>query len=298
MKSDSIEEKPKSKLPVNYFRRSLNLDSTDTTKNSKYSNTSNNNNQEVDLDSSISDDNVKPIENYPKVDRSHLKLDLPNRTDETIKHLNPTTSHNHKGYYLGDNHYKQNSLSDKYTKENYIAENHTVSKDSIRDNRNTMTTASTMLSPGDDDSWSICSDYHRDLSSPLSPNGHGFSGDEGESVIDRIRRKSFFTRFNEKKHPRKSNIVRNYKDLDLYNCKTSDYGSLDRRRYSTAPDSYKKDIKSYTHSSSLLNDGYVNVPNRYPTHNSRLHKRIGSMYSSDVEESDLDAAHSTENSRK
>lgn len=70
-----------------------------------------------------------------------------------------------------------------------------------------------MFSPVDDaesfDSWSICSadlNHHRhDLNSPTSPTYSPLSrGDHPESIIDRIRRKSFYSRFNERK--RKSSL--------------------------------------------------------------------------------------------
>lgn len=111
------------------------------------------------------------------------------------------------------------------------------------EHRNSLATtddSSTLLSPTDDylscDSWSVCSDFHHlnDLHSPQSHNGHLYSGDEGESVIDRIRRKSFYTRFNEKKRTRKPSLT--YKS-DLYRSdfggrelNKPDYNSLDRYR--------------------------------------------------------------------
>ncbi|XP_043279982.1 serine/arginine repetitive matrix protein 2 isoform X2 [Venturia canescens] len=70
-----------------------------------------------------------------------------------------------------------------------------------------------MFSPVDDaesfDSWSICSadlNHHRhDLNSPTSPTYSPLSrGEHPESIIDRIRRKSFYSRFNERK--RKSSL--------------------------------------------------------------------------------------------
>lgn len=84
--------------------------------------------------------------------------------------------------------------------------------------------SSTLLSPSDDigfDRWSTCSD---DDHHPLPPHPLGTSSlsrlsrsiqnqallDESESpesVVDRIRRKSFYSRFNEKKPKRVSNIV-------------------------------------------------------------------------------------------
>ena len=85
--------------------------------------------------------------------------------------------------------------------------------------------SSTLLSPSDDiayDRWSTCSeDDHHTLpphplgSSSLSrlsrsiQNAQQFDDDAElpESVVDRIRRKSFYSRFNEKKPKRVSNIV-------------------------------------------------------------------------------------------
>ncbi|XP_008557009.1 uncharacterized protein LOC103577913 [Microplitis demolitor] len=71
-----------------------------------------------------------------------------------------------------------------------------------------------ILSPMDDgesfDSWSICSNdmNHRsslDLCSPTSPvYSPSVRSDHSESIIDRIRRKSFYSRFNERK--RKSSL--------------------------------------------------------------------------------------------
>ncbi|XP_015838756.1 protein piccolo isoform X2 [Tribolium castaneum] len=179
-----------------------------------------------------------------------------------------------------------------------------------RENRNSVATddSSALLSPDDNvsDSWSVCSDYHnQDLHSPVSPNGVLCSGDESESVIDRIRRKSFYTRFNEKKRTRKPSLTRNYKDLDLY--KNTDYGSLDRRSsydykaptrrssyVSTLQDPVKRDYKNYARSSSLLND-YVNVPSRYQTYNARV-SRPTTVFSDD--ETTLDELLSAAKSRK
>ncbi|RZC42740.1 hypothetical protein BDFB_000330 [Asbolus verrucosus] len=259
-KSDSVvnekETKPNkaSRLPVNSFRRSLNLEN-------------------------VTVDAPKLCKNP---DQRNLKFDLsiiPNRSNNNEP--TPNTS----------------------------AANHD-------ENRNSATTddSSAFLSPDDNDSWSVCSDYHtQDLNSPVSPNGHVCSGDENESVIDRIRRKSFYTRFNEKKRPRKPSLTRNYKDLDLYKDITyknpTDYGSLDRRSYdyktpltrrstfaSTLQDPVKREYKNYTHSSSLLND-YVNVPNRYQTYNANISRPTASIYS-DSEDTALDELLSAAKSRK
>jgi hypothetical protein len=67
---------------------------------------------------------------------------------------------------------------------------------------------SSVLSPADEsesyDSWSVCSDFeiHEFASSPVPPPGD----DAEESVGDRIRRKSFYSRFNDikKKHKKPS----------------------------------------------------------------------------------------------
>lgn len=135
-------------------------------------------------------------------------------------------------------------------------------------NRNSLTAtddSSTILSPCDDascDSWSASSDYHpHELTSPVSPNGYLCSGDEGESVIDRIRRKSFYCRFNEKKRPRKSS----YKDLDLYK-------ELRKPNYRSPADNSYLD---YRNRNLPLGDGC----GRYQTYNPRIHGRAASIYS-------------------
>jgi len=89
-------------------------------------------------------------------------------------------------------------------------------------------TNSNLMSPTDDhdiyyDGWSTCSDEQHTLPPPhhlgsssfsrLSRSaysqapGQNDSDDPPESVVDRIRRKSFYSRFNEKKPKRVSNIV-------------------------------------------------------------------------------------------
>ncbi|XP_060529712.1 uncharacterized protein LOC132704063 isoform X2 [Cylas formicarius] len=237
-KSDSVldassdTQKTKSKLPVNSFRRSLNLE------------------------------NVS--EPVVKSDRQNLMLDL-KKSATTTEPVAGTSN----------------------------------------ENRNSLTTtddSSTLLSPTDGymscDSWSACSDFHHlnDLHSPTSHNGHApYSGDEGESVIDRIRRKSFYTRFNERKRPTRKPSLQNYKDLDLYRPDyghkhgygKSDYSSLDgykspvpkRSSFSSfipepsvvniIPSGTSREYKPYGRSASVLND-YVNVPGSYQTFSSRI----------------------------
>ncbi|XP_018577044.1 uncharacterized protein LOC108915487 [Anoplophora glabripennis] len=271
-KSDTVlnnekdkESKVKSKLPVNSFRRSLNLDNLpEPPKFSKNSSKGN-----------VSDNNPEQ-----RPDRKSLKLDFSEIPCNT------------KPLVVID----------------------TVDTENKAENRNSLTTdeSSTMLSPGEDylscDSWSVCSDFHHtnDLTSPVSPNGHVYSGDENESVIDRIRRKSFYTRFNEKKRPRRPSATHNYKDLDLSYRSPTDYCSLDRRTYdyrsprrssytSSIPEPAGKDYK-YSRSSSLLND-YVNVPNRYQTYSSKIGRPASCIYS-DSEDNTLDDLLSTAKSRK
>lgn len=276
-KSDTVlnnnnnrESKTKSKLPVNSFRRSLNLDNLPEPPKF-YKNPSKTN----------IDDNEK------STDRKNLKLDfskISNKPEILVSEPLASTS---SGYENHSNEYR-NSL--------------TTTDDS-----------STMLSPSDDyiscDSWSVCSDFHHgnDLHSPISPNGnHLYSGDENESVIDRIRRKSFYTRFNERKKPRRPN---SFRDTDLSYRSPGDYASLDRgsydynspgnRRssYSSLLQEPTKSYRPYTRSSSLLND-YVNVPNQYQTYSSKLTRPSSSHYGNFEENDTLDDLLSTAKSKK
>ncbi|KAJ8985015.1 hypothetical protein NQ317_016926, partial [Molorchus minor] len=252
--SKDKEPKAKSKLPVNSFRRSLNLDNL--TEPAKFYETPSKSNASENSES--------------KLDRRNLKLDLstiPNR-DELLVVIEPAAG----------------TSREKARESNKDQNLHPFTSHSEKSN---------LLSPGDDylscDSWSVCSDNHHtnDLHSPVSPNGHIYSGDENESVIDRIRRKSFYTRFNEKKKPRRPSASRSYRNIDLDYKAPTDYSSLDRRTYdyrtphrssytSSIPEP-GKDYKSNIRSSSLLND-YVNVPNRYQTYNSKIGRPASSLY--------------------
>lgn len=176
------EPKTKSKLPVNSYRRSLNLDNM----------------------SDVVNNNAAT----GKPDRRHLKLDLS----------------------------KIQSKSEPVVIREPIPSSSTQEDSNFNENRNSLAMtddSSTVLSPSDDyqscDSWSVMSEYPNvnDLHSPLSPNGYLYSGDENESVIDRIRRKSFYTRFNEKKRIRKPNSY----NMDLGYKSPTDYSSLDRSNY-------------------------------------------------------------------
>lgn len=251
-----------SKLPITSFRRSLNLENTHIDPPKFYNNSELKTSEEVGT---------------KIADRNNLKLDfslLPCNTNSI-----PSTS----------------SADRRLAKDGKEIPNSNTSTEDI----------SMFLSPCEDnvscDSWSICSDYHtQDLTSLISPNNHFYSADENESVSDRIRRKSFYTRFNEKKRPRKSTIG-SYRDLDLYKdmtCRKSNYRSYncsfldrssvelespkDNKLYYGAitPEPLVKNYNRYTRSNSVLtNYDYVNMPNRYQTY-----RRASSVYASDSED--------------
>ncbi|KAF5276288.1 hypothetical protein FQA39_LY06637 [Lamprigera yunnana] len=173
-------------------------------------------------------------------------------------------------------------------------------------NRNSFATtddSSLLLSPYEDniscDSWSVCSDYHtQELTSPISPCSNFYSADENESVSDRIRRKSFYTRFNEKKRPRKTSL-NSYRDLDLYkdmNSRKSSYRLNDNNyvdRNSVEPET-SSDCKYYANyeplkykrygQSNSENSEYSYFPTKYQTYNPRLYRHSPSLYTSDVTE--------------
>lgn len=263
-KSDTVlnhnkESKTKSKLPVNSFRRSLNLDNLP--------------------------EPPKLYENDKRTDRRNLKLDFSHIPNKSEARVTDSVASSSSGYENVPN-----------------------------ENRNSLTTtddSSTILSPSDDymscDSWSVCSDMHHvnDLHSPISPNGnHLYSGDENESVIDRIRRKSFYTRFNEKKRPRRPS---SFRDTDLGYKTPSDYSSLDRKSYDfrspTNRSSFAlsqepaKTYRPYARSASLVND-YVNVPNHYQIYNSKITRPSSSLYGNFEENDTLDDLLSTAKSKK
>lgn len=270
---NGIETKPKtSKLPVNAFRRSLNLENVQLRQNLSPDST------EDSLNNNKSPENVTDECNN-KPDRRNLKLDfskIPSRNRNEPKIIVESIPGTSTAVIPEFDH---------------------------KENRNSLTTtddSSVIQSPCDEndvsgDSWSYSSDYHpRDLTSPISPNGYIYSGDEGESVIDRIRRKSFYSRFNEKKKPRKSS----YKDLDLYKDISSrktayrspaDYGSLDRKYVnyrSASQEPSKADYKLYSRNASLLNN--TPASNRYQTYNPRSDNHFSSYYSESEDAKALD----------
>ena len=127
-----------------------------------------------------------------------------------------------------------------------------------------------LFSPIDDsesfDSWSICSadmNHKYDLYSPTSPSYSPTSrSSHPESIIDRIRRKSFYSRFNERKRksslnvpsPRatlqtSSTLPRKYsfsssRDMD-YNKSHIHAGSSTRRHPERSYSLYNDDVSSY-----------------------------------------------------
>ncbi|CAH0555404.1 unnamed protein product [Brassicogethes aeneus] len=240
----------------------------------------------------LNDKDVKGKSKLPVNNINRRSLNLDNLPEPPKFYKNPTE-------YKPDRNKLRLDLSSKSAAalESYPS---TSSTETYRD-------SSAFLSPNDDasDSWSVCSDYHPpDFHSPLSPNGHMYSGDENESVIDRIRRKSFYTRFNENKRIRKPSLTRNYNDLDLNLKSPTDYSSLDRRslrnpvtrRSTSYVSSLQPPQMTYQRSSSLLND-YVNVPNRYQTYNSKIARPATALYA-DQDDSTLDDYLTTAKSRK
>lgn len=85
--------------------------------------------------------------------------------------------------------------------------------------------SSTFLSPTEEpelcfDNWSVCSDDNNFTSSRLSSRNSQVQSptndNNSESIVDRIRRKSFYSRFNEKKPKRVSSIVGPIASKDYY----------------------------------------------------------------------------------
>lgn len=151
------------------------------------------------------------IRNNNKEKRKGLLLDL-NSADMSKKHENNKSNYTFPPP-LPNEIVKHNSL-------------HTTTYDNLT-NYSSSTyedSTSTFLSPTDDhemffDDWSTCSDEQNIANGsrmcrlskinlpPNNQNGISVGDDPSESVIDRIRRKSYYSRFNEKKSKRVSSIV-------------------------------------------------------------------------------------------
>ncbi|XP_011307582.1 serine/arginine repetitive matrix protein 2 [Fopius arisanus] len=130
-----------------------------------------------------------------------------------------------------------------------------------------------LLSPTDDcesfDSWSICSnDLNRcssDFHSPTSPTYCPPGRDHSESIIDRIRRKSFYSRFNERK--RKSSLTASPSSISSSPLPTSSTlprkfsfnSSRDRLRHSERPVTLYNDDHLRFRKSPIERDRYSDV---------------------------------------
>ncbi|KAK0081206.1 hypothetical protein PV326_007804 [Microctonus aethiopoides] len=151
--------------------------------------------------------------------------------------------------------------------------------------------AEDILSPMDDgesfDSWSICSNdmNHRgsmDLHSPTSPTySPSTRNDHPESIIDRIRRKSFYSRFNERKRKSSLNVPPSGVTLPTSSTlprKYSFHSSRDtersRRNYSISPTRRSSD-RVY----SLYNDDPSSAYRKSPIERDR-YSDVGSSLSS------------------
>lgn len=110
--------------------------------------------------------------------------------------------------------------------------------------------SSTFMSPTDDhelcfDNWSICSEErYNGITSPppirpLSSTTH--QEYDPENMLDRIRRKSFYTRFNEKKPKRVSSIVGPGATKDYYNRDGTTARPPEYRKSPTVTDHTKSD---------------------------------------------------------
>lgn len=122
----------------------------------------------------------KPEIVVPKIDSSHT-------TVKTVESIAP--SYTRRPSYLGGNDLTVPKTNSPLT---FDDSNHFLSPDSESF-----------------DSWSICSDLgNPDDVIPKTYARHGDIDDiSKESVSDRIRRKSFYTRFNERKKPRRSSLL-------------------------------------------------------------------------------------------
>lgn len=148
---------------------------------------------------------------------------------------------------------------------------------------NDTTSSCTLLSPYDDtvscsgdSNWSVCSDQGNNFTQSTTgqtvereSNGNDVDQSDfsaGDSVIDRIRRKSFYSRFNDQRRSRKtplgsgSSLAGSYRDLDLYRYR--DYNqptpsSTTDNQHSTTSNPHKR---TYSRSSSHMPD-YSTITN-------------------------------------
>lgn len=187
--------KPSSKLPV--FRRSVDLGESSTKEQSPIK-------------------EVRKSLNLP----SETKTDIIAKNEESRRSLNLTSEtktdakNEETNLDFGKDNSKRKSLQldfSKLPRLNLPVEDKTE--------KVVTTVDENLLSPRDDssDHWSTSSPEYNDHSyvhSQLSPS------DDNESVIDRIRRKSFYSRFNEKRKIRKSGLVGPSADYNNLSYKT------------------------------------------------------------------------------
>lgn len=120
------------------------------------------------------------------------------------------------------------SSSSSQIQNNEINQNHLLTPSYSSDSRSPYDdcpSSSTFLSPTEEpelcfDNWSVCSDDNNFQSSRLSSRNSQVpsptNDNNSESIVDRIRRKSFYSRFNEKKPKRVSSIVGPVASKDYY----------------------------------------------------------------------------------
>ncbi|XP_055850977.1 uncharacterized protein LOC129915455 isoform X2 [Episyrphus balteatus] len=179
----------------------------------------------------INKDNIKDkrktlVLDFTKLDKIDNNLASAMRQNNSST-INGNTVHNNTTSYNDNATCNNNNIRTSsheinrnhiYTPQNDNATNYSSDSRSYQDD---CASTSTFLSPTDEpelcfDNWSVCSEDNYMLATPsptvsrLSRTSHYSSpthGDGNESVIDRIKRRSFYSRFNEKRPKRQSTIV-------------------------------------------------------------------------------------------
>ncbi|CAD7091823.1 unnamed protein product [Hermetia illucens] len=154
---------------------------------------------------------------FSKLDNLNSKSRINNNLSNNYNSLSFGTLNNNNSFIGNNCEINQNTL---LTPSNENMTNYSSSSKSPQDD---CPSSSTFLSPSEEpelcfDNWSVCSEDNYGVSTP-SPTVSRLSrtsqlsspvsldANNPESVIDRIKRRSFYTRFNEKKPKRQSNIV-------------------------------------------------------------------------------------------
>ncbi|XP_055907605.1 uncharacterized protein LOC129942612 [Eupeodes corollae] len=176
----------------------------------------------------VTKDNIKDkrktlVLDFTKLDKIDNNLASAMRQNSTINgntvhnaSYNDNNACNNNNIRISSNEINRNHI---YTPQNDNATNYSSDSRSYQDD---CASTSTFLSPTDEpelcfDNWSVCSEDNYMLATPsptvsrLSRTSHYSSpthpSDGNESVIDRIKRRSFYSRFNEKRPKRQSTIV-------------------------------------------------------------------------------------------